>query len=203
MIDLEAIWRASVNEVPFKYFVAGNILKPDDLDQLRNDFPNIEQPGAFPLQELDYGPSFAQLIEQMRSRDFTYLMGKKFQINLTMKPLFISVRGHSRLSDGKIHTDAKSRIVSSILYLNEDWEEEAGRLRMLRSSSSYNRAYAEVPPDGGALVALRRSARSWHGHLPYEGPRRCIMINWLWSRKVREVERVRHKMSSRVKRALA
>ena len=203
MIDLEAIWQTNVNEVPFRFLVADNILKSGDIDQLREDFPNIEQPGAFPLQELDYGPSFARLIEQVRSRDFTYLMGKKFRVNLTMKPLFVSVRGHSRLSDGKIHTDSKSRIVSCVLYLNDDWEEEAGRLRMLRSSRSFNRAYAEVPPNGGALVALRRSNRSWHGHLPYEGPRRCIMFNWMWSRRLSDVERVRHTMSSRVKRTLA
>ncbi len=203
MIDLEAIWQTGVNEIPFKFFIAENILKPADLDQLSEDFPNIEQPGAFPLQELDYGPSLARLIEQVRSKDFTYLMGKKFRINLTMKPLFISVRGHSRLSDGKIHTDSKSRIVSSVLYLNDDWEGEGGRLRMLRGSHSFSRAYAEVPPTGGALVALRRSNHSWHGHLPYEGPRRCIMFNWMWSRRVREVERARHKMSSRVKRILA
>ena len=69
--------------------------------------------------------------------------------------------------------------------------------------SSFNRPYAEIPPVGGTLVALRRSDRSWHGHLPYEGERRCIMFNWMWSRNVREVERIRHRLSSRVKRALA
>ncbi len=94
MINLEAIWQANVNEMPFRFFVAENILKPVGLDQLRKDFPRIEQPGVFPLQELDYGPSFSRLIEQVRSQDFTYLMGKKFRINLTMKPLLISVRGH-------------------------------------------------------------------------------------------------------------
>ena len=203
MIDLEAIWQSGVNETPFKFFVAKNILKSKDLARLKEDFPNIEQPGSFPLQELDYGPSFARLIAQVRSRDFTYVMGKKFRTNLTMKPLFVSVRGHSCLSDGKIHTDSKSRIVSSVIYLNDDWEEEAGRLRMLRNASSYSRAYAEVPPTGGALVALKRSNRSWHGHLPYEGPRRCIMLNWMWSRRMMEIERTRHKMSCRVKRALS
>jgi len=203
MIDIETIRGAQVSEKPFKFLVARNILGPSDLKRLKRDFPRIEQPGTFPLQELEYGPSFARLVEQLRSKDFTYLMGKKFRINLTMKPLFISVRGHSRLTDGKIHTDAKSKVVSCTLYLNDEWEEPAGRLCMLRNSYSFNRAYTEVPPDGGTLVALRRSDRSWHGHLPYEGPRRCVMFNWMWSRKVREVERVRHRVSSRIKRRLA
>lgn len=203
MIDLDAIRGAHVNERPYKFFVAGNVLGASDLQQLEQDFPRIEQPGAFPLQELEYGPSFARLIEEFRSRDFNYLIGKKFQINLTLKPLFISVRGQSRLTDGKIHTDSKSRVVSCALYLNDKWEEDAGRLRMLRNSYSFNRPYAEVPPSAGTLVAIRRSESSWHGHLPYQGPRRCIMFNWMWSRRMREVERLRHRMSSRVKCALA
>lgn len=203
MIDLEAIWEAHVNERPFKFFVAGNILHAPDLKQLSEDFPRIEKPGAFPLQELEYGPSFTRLIEEFRSKNFTYALGKKFLINLTLKPLFISVRGHSRLSDGKIHTDSKSRVVSCALYLNDEWQEDAGRMRMLRNSKSYNRPYAEVPPNAGTLVAIRRSDRSWHGHLPYEGQRRCIMFNWMWSRNMREVERLRHRMSSRIKCVLA
>ena len=202
MIDLDAIWGAPVNERPYKFFVAGNILDGPDLKQISEDFPYIEQPGAFPLQELEYGPSFARLIEEFRSTDFTYLIGKKFQINLSLKPLFISVRAHSRLTDGKIHTDSKSRVVSCALYLNDDWEEEAGQLLLLRNSQSFSRPYAEVAPKAGTLVAIRRSDRSWHGHLPFEGQRRCIMFNWMWSRSRREVARLRHRMSSRVKFAI-
>jgi hypothetical protein len=202
MIDLEEIWHAPVNEIPFKFFVAPGVLQRADLEQLARDFPRIEQPGSFPLQELEYGPAFARLIEQLRSREFTYLMGKKFRINLTMKPLLVSVRGHSRLTDGQIHTDSKSRVISCMLYLNDEWKGEAGHLRMLRNPYSYSRAYADVVPAGGTLVALRRSNRSWHGYLPYEGPRRCVMLNWMWSQKVREVERFRHRLSARIKRNL-
>lgn len=203
MIDLEAIWQASVTDKPFRFFVAPNVLEPGALEALRNDFPNIEQPGVFPLQELQYGPSFVRLIEQARSKAFTYIMGKKFQINLTAKPLLISVRSRSRLSDGKIHTDSKSKIVSCVLYLNEEWSHEAGKLRMLRNPYSYSRAYAEVRPDGGTMFALKRSERSWHGHLPYQGERRCVMFSWMWSAKMREVERLRHRFSAHVKRNMA
>ncbi|MGI9386558.1 MAG: 2OG-Fe(II) oxygenase [Methyloligellaceae bacterium] len=203
MMDLEAIWQASVNKMPFTFFVAENLLQPADLAALHEDFPRIEQPGTFPLQELEYGAAFSRLIEQVRSRDFTYVIGKKLQINLTLKPLFVSVRGHSRLTDGQIHTDSRSRAVSCALYLNGDWDNDGGKLRMLRGPHSYSRAYTEVTPQGGTFVALRRSERSWHGHLPYEGPRRCLHLNWMWSRPGREVERIRHQLSSRAKRAFA
>lgn len=201
MINLEAIWQTPVNARPFKYFVAENLLQPADLAELESDFPHLEQPGAFPLQDVDYGPAFARLLEQVRSRDFIYLIGKKLQINLTRKPLFISVRGQSRISDGRIHTDSKSRVVSCALYLNREWHATAGKPRLLSSPASYRNAHTEVTPAGGTLVALKRSDRSWHGHLPYEGPRRCLLLSWMWSRPQREIDRIRHRVSSRVKRA--
>lgn len=199
MIDLENIWQAEVPVRPFEYFVARNVLNISDLEDVRADFPRIERPGAFPLQELEYGPAFARLVAELRNRDFTYVVGKKLRINLTLKPLMISVRGHSRITDGRIHTDSKKRAVSCILYLNDERDLPEGNLRMLRNDSSFKRQLAEISPSGGTLVAIKRSSRSWHGYLPYEGPRRCIVFNWMWSRTVRELERARHRLSARIK----
>ena len=55
MIDHEAIWQADVCEMPFKFFVAENLVKAEQVRALHSDFPRIEQPGAFPVQELEYG----------------------------------------------------------------------------------------------------------------------------------------------------
>ena len=38
---------------------------------------------------------------------------------------------------------------------------------------------AEVPPLAGTLLAFRRSENSWHGHKPFDGLRRAIMLNWM------------------------
>jgi SM-20-related protein len=200
ILDLEAIWEAEVSEAPFKYFVAENVVREEWLKALQDDCPRIEQAGSFPIEDLEYGPAFADLIAQLHSRDLTYLIGKKFRINLTQKPLFTAFRGQSRLSDGKIHTDSRSRVISCVLYLNDTWEAEGGRLRMLRSPHSYGRALAEIAPKAGTLVALRRSDRSWHGYLPYEGPRRCVMFNWMSSRRARDWELGRHTFSAHLKR---
>jgi SM-20-related protein len=203
ILDLEAIWQADVSEAPFKYFVVENVVRDEWLKALQNDCPRIEQPGSFPLEDLEYGPVFDDLIAQLRSRELTYLIGKKFRINLTEKPQFIAFRGQSRLSDGKIHTDSRSRVISCVLYLNDTWEAEGGRLRMLRNGRSYGRALAEIAPKSGTLVALRRSERSWHGYLPYEGPRRCVMFNWMSSRGARDWEWNRHRLSAHLKRPLS
>jgi len=199
MIDLEKIWQAEVPVRPFEYFVARNVLSKSDLEGVRADFPHIDHPGTFPLQELEYGPAFARLVAELRNKDFTYVVGKKLRINLTLKPLMISVRGHSRATDGRIHTDSKKRAVSCILYLNDEWDMPEGRLRMLKNSCSFKRQLTEILPSGGTFVAIKRSNRSWHGYLPYEGPRRCIVFNWMWSRTVRELERARHRLSAQIK----
>lgn len=203
MIDLEAIYDADVTEKPFSFMVVENIMNAADLKAVQQDFPPISQPGLFALQDLEYGPAFRRLVAELRSRDFTYAMGKKFRINLTQKPLFISVRGHSRPRDGRIHTDSRSRLISCMLYLNDEWRQTAGRLLMLRSARSYGRALAEIPPDGGTLVAIRQSNRSWHGYLPYDGPRRCLLFNWMQTRTSREIGRARHRLSAHLKRDLS
>ncbi|MGI9388265.1 MAG: hypothetical protein ACR2OX_12625, partial [Methyloligellaceae bacterium] len=86
MINREAIWNAEKSRMPFGFFVVRNAVAANDMDALREDFPQIGQPGAVPLQALEYGPAFRRLIADLRSRDLIYVVGKKFGINLTRKP---------------------------------------------------------------------------------------------------------------------
>jgi hypothetical protein len=73
-------------------------------------------------------------------------------------------------------------------------------LRILRSHDSLNDPVAEVPPYGGTLLAFLRSDHSWHGHLPHEGPRRAIQLNWVTSQDVVDREQGRHRLSTRFKK---
>src|SRR6202035_4817786 len=81
--------------------------------------------------------------------------------------------------DGKIHNDSTSKIITVLLYLNPDWDDAGGRLRLLRSRDDIDDVAVEVPPSDGTLVAFLRSDRSWHGHLPFEGERRVIKFTWI------------------------
>jgi hypothetical protein len=58
---------------------------------------------------------------------------------------------------------------------------------------------AEVPPLAGSRVAFRRTANSWHGHEPFEGPRRAIMLNWMTNAVAVRREVGRHRLSARLK----
>ncbi|TCT05836.1 2-oxoglutarate-Fe(II)-dependent oxygenase superfamily protein [Tepidamorphus gemmatus] len=200
MLDLEAIRRTRVVREPFAHFTVSDTLSADALAAIRADFPAITHPGIFPLSELAYGPAFAALIEDIRSADLEAILSEKFDVDLSDRPLMITVRGHCRASDGRIHTDSTSKVVTCLLYLNEPWAEDGGRLRLLRDPDDIDSVIVEVPPDGGTFVAFRRTDNSWHGHKPFEGPRRYVMFNWVTSQAAHDREIGRHRLSARLKR---
>ena len=90
-----------------------------------------------------------------------------------------TVRGFVREKDGSIHTDSTTKIITVLLYMNERWQEDAGRLRLLRGPDDLEDYVAEVPPYGGTLLVFRRADNSWHGHKPISGPRRAVQLNWV------------------------
>jgi hypothetical protein len=200
MIDLEAVDRATVAKEPFSYFLAEKVLTPQTLAAIKTDFPAIASTGVFPVEDLDAGPSFAALIEEIRSKPFAQLIERKLGTPLEDKPLMITVRGRCHARDGKIHTDSKDKIVTGLLYLNDpDWAPAGGRLRLLRSGSDLEDVLAEVSPAGGTMAVFKRSSNSWHGHYPYEGERRYVMFNWLASDLAFLKNTGRHKLSARFK----
>ena len=199
MIDFDAIRQTPVTREPFAFFATPGILSAVDLATIREDFPDIRKPGIFPLSELEYGPAFAALIEDIRSPELEDIMAEKFEVDLSDKPLMITIRGRAQRKDGRIHTDTKTKFVTCLLYLNDMWDESGGRLRMLRGPDNLDDYLAEIPPHGGTLAAFKRSDNSWHGHEPYEGERRYVMFNWMVSHAAMERELGRHRFSAKLK----
>ena len=199
MIDLEAIAKSEVTRDPFRFFAAANVLNPTDLAAIRADFPDIRKPGIFPLSELAYGPAFARLIEDIRSRELEDVMAERYGVELSDKPLMITVRGQAQKKDGRIHPDTHTKFVTCLLYLNEIWDRGEGRLRMLRKPDDLDDFIAEIPPNGGTLASFLRAENSWHGHHPIIGERRYVMFNWMTSPAALAWELGRHRLSARIK----
>jgi SM-20-related protein len=65
-----------------------------------------------------------------------------------------------------------------------------------------NQTAVEIVPKWGTLLAFRRSDRSWHGHLPAEGERRVVQVNWVTSQQMADKELRRHRRSAWLKRLL-
>jgi hypothetical protein len=201
VLDFEAIARAPVALEPFPFFTAQNVLSKDALDAIERDFPPITKPGIFPLSELQFGKSFADLIASIESAELEAIMEEKYQLKLSDKPLMVTVRGFCRARDGKIHNDSKDKVVTCLLYLNTgEWVDEGGRLRMLYDDHDLENLIAEVPPHGGTFASFKRTENSWHGHSSYEGPRRYVMFNWMTSDTTLAKNVGRHKLSAAFKR---
>ncbi len=199
VIDFNAISKTEVIREPFQFFATPGVLSAVDLAAIRSDFPDIRKPGIFPLSELSYGSAFARLIEDIRSQELEDVMAEKYGVDLSDKPLMITVRGRARKKDGRIHTDTKTKFVTCLLYLNDIWDQGGGRLRMLRNPDDLSDYIAEIPPNGGTLASFLRSENSWHGHETYVGERRYVMFNWMTSPTALERELGRHRFSAKVK----
>jgi SM-20-related protein len=196
----DAIERVPLTKDPFEFVVVPNCMSADALKKLGADFPAVPGPGSHPPSELEIKGHFAALLQELESAQFREAVEQKFGIDLAQRPTMCTVRGYLQKKDGSIHTDSKTKIITVLLYLNEGWDNDGGRLRLLRNGTDLEDYVAEVPPTNGSLLIFRRSDHSWHGHKPYEGPRRAIQFNWVTSSDVVKKEQARHRLSTRLKR---
>ena len=197
ILNLQALDAASLQTDPFEYVVVPNFIKSEALTKIQSDYPELNHPGSIPLPQLTYGPAFADSIEALKGPDFEKSISDKFSVDLTGRPTMFTVRARCRVTDGKIHADSVTKIITVLIYMNDaSWSNEGGRLRLLRSGTDLQDYAAEVPPNGGTLIAFKRCDHSWHGHEPYEGPRRAIQMNWVTDKSVVRREQFRHKVST-------
>ena len=203
LLDFEALARTPLEHEPYEHLVVRDFVPRANMAPVFESYPQIAQPGSFPLTTLKYGGAFADLIAELDSPAFREPLEQKFGVDLKGKPTMFTARGQCRAEDGQIHTDSKTKILTVLLYLNDDWMTEGGKLRLLNSGDSVDDFAKEIPPNFGTLLVFKRSEKSWHGHLPYEGPRRAIQMNWVTSGRVKAWEQFRHKVSAAVKRGAA
>ena len=139
-----------------------------NLTAFLNNFPVSQKVGLWPVENLKYGDKFRRLIADLESETLRQIIAEKFSVDLSDKPTMITIRGQGRSKDGGIHTDSLDKIITLLLYVNQDWPHSGGRLRILRNGTDINDYAEEIEPIQGNLLIFRRSDHSWHGHLPAE-----------------------------------
>jgi SM-20-related protein len=199
-LDLAALRAAPRADQPFQYVVVPGFVRPEARAALHADYPRIDQPGSFPVGGLTFGPAFEALLAELAGPEVRAAFEDKFGIDLSGRPTMVTVRGRCGPRDGNIHTDAASKLITVLLYMNPQWEGAGGRLRLLRSAHDLEDVLVEVPPEEGTLVAFRRSDNSFHGHKPFLGPRRVVQLNWVTDRGTVRREILRHRFSAWAKR---
>lgn len=200
ILDLEALKAATVSRDPFPHLVVPNFLAGDPLRRVMGDFPKIDMPGLFPIEEVSGGPTFDTLLKDMNSAELAAIMGEKFGVDLSGRPTMTTVRSRARARDGQIHLDADFKLVTLLLYLNDSWQSPDGWLRTLRGPGDITNFAAQVPPQGGLLFAFQCTPEAWHGHTSFEGERRYVMMNYCRDAASMAREHARHRFTAKVKK---
>lgn len=203
MLDLEAFAASPLSRDPFDHVVVERLLAAPDARAVAEDFPQVPRAGSFPLTELARGPRFDALVEELRGDAFRQAVEEKLAIDLAGRPTLVTVRGHARAKDGRIHTDSRWKLVTLLLYVNEGWNDDGGHLRLLRSSASLDDYGVDVAPEAATAVLFRCTPVAWHGHTPFVGPRRAIQLNWVEDESWVRREEGRHRVSSKLKKWLS
>ena len=178
VLNLEAIANAPVRTEPLNFFLAPGVLGAVDLAAVRADFPQIAEAGVFALSELIYGPAFGELIAELQTPTFRFIIAKKYGVELSDESVMISVRGWERHDADSAEPEQHDEFVTCLLYLNKICDDRGGKLRVLKSTNGQSDGVAEIPLSGGTLASFLTSEGSQLGHEPCEGEIRCLRLSW-------------------------
>ncbi len=203
MFNFNALAITPLNYEPFDHIVVPHFIEDAALQAINRDYPEIETPRNFDPAKLTFGPGFRALLDKLNSSAFSRCIGEKFGVDLEGMPSTITVRRFCESSDGNIHTDHWSKVVTVLLYFNPEWTHEGGQLRLLRAKKDIEDFAEEVPPLAGTLLAFRCGGRSFHGHKTFVGERRMVQMNWIRSSKMaRSVQKLARFSTHSMKRLI-
>lgn len=201
LLDKNQLNLAEVDKSFFPYFHVENALSHDfePLDLIEN-FPNIDSGGSFPSDNLEEG-YIKKLVQELEGNKFRAILEDKLEVDLKDAEVITTLRGFSRAKDGKIHTDSQSKIVTVLLYLNKNWDNTIGNLRLLKKNNDLEACIQEISSEYGNLVAFKVTDNCWHGFMPFEGKRLSIQLNYIYPRSL-NTHKIRHKLSSSFKKLI-
>ncbi len=199
ILDFDRLAAVPLERDPFDFVVVEDFVRNDALAAVVTDFPAVGKAGSYPIAGLRYGPAFGELAAELTGQGLAAAIAAKFGIDLNGRPTLLTVRGMGDSRDGYIHTDTETKIITLLLYMNPVWPHSEGRLRLLRGANDIEDYAREIVPLAGTMLAFRRSERSFHGHLPFIGPRRTMQLNWVRDHSVVRRELGRHRWSARLK----
>ena len=199
LINRDKLLKAIVNKELFPFYHIENVFLDNiDTKSIIDDFPNITDGGSFHINSVSSGELIRQLVDELESDEFKAILEKKFNVNLDAAKVATTLRGYSRKKDGKIHTDSKTKILTVLLYLNKNWQDNNGNLRLLKENNNLENYIKEIPCSFGNLVAFEVTSECWHGFKAYEGKRLSIQLNYIYPQALRN-HNLRHKLSSGLK----
>ena len=133
IINNDKLSQATVNKEFFPFLHVENIFSDEgDRALIIKDFPKITAGGSCPADSIPSGESINKLICELESNEVKQILERKFDLNLEDTKVTTTLRGFSRKKDGHIPTDSKTKIITVLLYLNEEWHHDNRSLRVLK-----------------------------------------------------------------------
>lgn len=180
ILDADAIRSANLSREPYDFLLGSGFLKDDAVNDLRRDFPAIEKPGYLTVDEVQLQGRFKALVDELEGGELTEELSRKFGRDLHAYPRLTTIMKRSQPKYGAIHTDGPSKVMTMLVYMNDNWEAgDSGRLRVLYDGQNFEPYAVEVPPVMGTVFAFLRGERSWHGHQPFTGERKVVQVAWV------------------------
>jgi len=199
LVDLDRLRASPLRCDPFDFVVVENFLAEEALADLVDSFPDVPGHGSYPLSTVTCPPLFERFAAELEGEAMRTAIEEKFDIDLAARPTMITLRGYGDGKDGGIHTDSTTKLITVLIYMNREWTDAAGRLRILRGPRDLDDYAAEILPLAGTMLAFRRSAASFHGHRAHVGKRQSVQLNWVTDAATVRRELGRHTWSARLK----
>src|SRR5437868_5952094 len=67
IFDLDALDAAPLRREPYDWLLVPSFVRPAALAEINAHYPVIAAPTAFMVEELEYGPAFAAMLDRLRS----------------------------------------------------------------------------------------------------------------------------------------
>jgi SM-20-related protein len=202
-LDYQKLADTPVGTDPFPHLVVPGFVPPESLRAVLSALPPLSKRGSFPPDSVRLGPAARDLIRQLEDERLRELIAERFRVDLAGAPTMLTLRGWTSERDGRIHCDSTAKVVTVLLYLNQETEAFEGRegcLRLLRGPEDLENYAVEVPPVNGTLLVFPNNASAWHGHHRFVGQRYSIQLNYMTSDGKARSELRRHRLSAFVKR---
>jgi hypothetical protein len=184
MIDLTRIEGQALSTEPYSWASIGELFALSDAAALVESYPVdsfktligndgekgweyearslIQMGAAVPSHPENLSRAWQELAGDLVSPGYREAMGRLTGHDFTASPIEVNVFHYGPGAWMGPHKDLADKIVTHVLYFNEEWNAEVGGcLRILRSSEMSD-VQAEIPPVVGDSAVLVRSEDSWH-----------------------------------------
>lgn len=183
---IQSLKKTSINEYPYKWAFINNLFTAQQLNSLSLSFPNDDENfknvngydgekgfiykvrplvhinNTEPYCSENLSEEWKNLSKVLISKEYRDVISNLTNINLSDSDIEINAFHYTPGSWMGPHLDIKEKIVTHVLYFNEEWDlQDGGNFSVLRSNDMSD-AIVSITPIVGNSVLLVRSKTSWH-----------------------------------------